>query len=58
MILGGIVGFITGWILSYFGLPAWFFGTFQLDFPFPVTMTFYYLVFIAIGVVIGYLHNK
>lgn len=57
MLIGAILGLIVGWILSFFGVPAWFFSTFQFDFPFEVTMGFYYAVFAAIGAVIGYINK-
>lgn len=58
MLIGAIIGVITGWILSNFGFSAWFFSVFQFDFPFEVTMIFYYAVFAAIGAIIGYLHSN
>ena len=58
MLIGAIIGVITGWILSNFGFSAWFFSVFQFDFPFEVTMIFYYAVFAAIGVIIGYFQSS
>lgn len=57
MLIGAVIGLITGWILSFFGVPVWFFSTFQFDFPFEVTMVFYYAVFAAIGAIIGYMNK-
>lgn len=56
MLIGALVGLLTGWLLSFVGLPAWLLGTLSVDLPF-INIWWYYALFAAIGAVFGYFHK-
>ena len=58
MVIGIIVGLVTGWVFSLFGFLTWFSVQFGNLIPILGPTGLYYAFFAALGGVIGYFGQK